>query len=920
MRERYKVRSKTIICGIAVCLCILITLQNTAKGKTYKGFFKLLTEDQDTTVRKKGAKKIPPDSSSANKANAIDKSDTTRKKFDSLGNPIDSLHASDTLRQKIDTVNMSKDSLDAPVNYSAEDSGVLILTKKQFYLYGKATTDYKDMKLEAANINFDQSTNIIKAYGGTDTAQGALNLPKFTQGGSTSISDSIIFNMKNQRGLVKNTYYQEGDMFVKADVLKKVDKNVEFGFRTRFTTCNLDTPHFAFRTRKVKIINDKIAVSGPAFPEFEGVPMPVAIPFGIFPLSRGRHSGLLPPQFASSEDFGLGLEGLGYYKVINDNLDVITRGNIYSYGGWSLNVNPKYYKRYKYNGALNFSIQHTKLLNRSGLSKDEFTTSQNFFITWSHSMDSRARPGTSFSASVNAGSTQYNKYVTNNPMRNFQNQLSSSITYGKTWDQGKYVLSVSANHNQNNNTRLVTLNLPTVNFTANTIYPFQKKEQVGTPKWYEKLGIAYNGNLLTQASFYDSLFNFQRILDTTQWGAQHNIPISLTLPAFGPFIVSPSISYSERWYGQQIVLDWNQKANKNDTTISRGFYTAREMSFGLSTNTRIFGTYNFPKSKGIMAIRHEIKPFISANYKPDLVHQYFYNVQIDSLKNIRRASKFDGGIMGSYSEGQFGGFNFGIDNLLEMKVHDKSDTSQVATKKIKLIDGLGVTGGYNFFADSLKWSPIAISMRSTLFNTVNITAGANLDPYGVDSFGRRVDKLLWKDGKIGRFTNGNIAISTSFKSKSTEGKDKNGGTNVPVDQTMTPDEQQRQLEYVRQNPAEFVDFNIPWNVQMSFALNFSRILAADYKNFITNTTANISLNGDFSLTPKWKIGGNTYFDFKTAKIQTLTMFITREMHCWQMAINVTPIGPYKSFNISINPKSGILRDLKINRSRFFYNQ
>jgi hypothetical protein len=707
-------------------------------------------------------------------------------------------------------------------------------------------------------------------------------------------------------------------MFIHADLFKKVDKDVGFGYRTTFTTCNLDTPHFDFRAKKIKIINNKIAVTGPAYPEFEGVPMPIALPFGIFPLNRGRHSGLLPPQFASSQDFGLGLEGLGYYKVLSDNYDVTIRGNIYSYGGWSVNLTPDYYKRYKYKGNLNLALQKTKILNSGVDAKEEFTTSNTFFITWTHARDPKARPGTSFSASVRAGSTKYNQYVTNNSYTNFQNQLSSSITWSKMWNQGKYNLSIAANHDQNNNLRLVNLRIPTVNFTATTLYPLQPKELVGTPKWYQKLGIAYTGTMLNQMSFYDSAFSFGHLLDTALWGVEHRIPISVTLPPLGPLTLSPSISYAERWYGQYLYKTWNPKTDSLDTHIQRGFYTAREVSFGVSANTRIFGTFNFPKSKGITAIRHEVKPFISMSYKPDLVSQYYKTVQIDSAGNTATYSVFENGVLGSFSQGKFGGVSFGIDNLLEMKVKDKKDTSAGATKKIRLIDGLGVTGGYNLIADSLNWSPFSFSLRSTLFDKINITGSASLDPYDVDAYGRRVNKLLWKEGKIGRLTSGSLAISTSLKSKSKDGK--TDQERIPADETLTPDEQLQQLDYIRNNASEFVDFDIPWNVSLSFSLSFYKTLSANLRDYTTTVTSNISINGDFSLTPKWKIGGNTYFDFKTAKIQQLTMFVTREMHCWQLAINITPVGYYRSFNISINPKSGILRDLKINRSRFFYNQ
>jgi hypothetical protein len=134
---------------------------------------------------------------------------------------------------------------------------------------------------------------------------------------------------------------------------------------------------------------------------------------------------------------------------------------------------------------------------------------------------------------------------------------------------------------------------------------------------------------------------------------------------------------------------------------------------------------------------------------------------------------------------------------------------------------------------------------------------------------------------------------------------------------MTPDEQQRQLQYAKSNPAEFTDFNIPWTLTLSYSFQFSRYMKPDYSGFQINTYSSLNFNGDFSITPKWKLGGTGYIDVAKRSIQQLSMFITREMHCWQLAINVTPIGLYKSFSITVNPKSGILRDLKINRSRTF---
>lgn len=841
------------------------------------------------------------------------KDSNTRKK-DSLVQK----RTTDSLVSKTDTLRISKDSIDAPINYSATDSGVLIIDTREFVLYGKAKTTYKDLQMEAATIRYDQQSQMVKAYGSLDTSGNPLSKPQFIQGELKSVSDSISYDMRTAKGRTVNTFFQEGEIYVNAQVLKKISADEAFASKARFTTCNLDTPHFAFRTSRMKIINNKMGISSAAFPEFEGVPMPIGIPFGIFPLYKGPQSGFIAPAFTASEDFGLGLEGIGYYFMFNNYLDLTTRANLYSYGGYMVNFNSRFLKRYKFTSNLNLTIQNSRLLNRSGFSKDEFTRTRSFMINWSHSRDSRARPGTSFSANVNFGSTRFNQLLLNNPYQNFQNQLSSSINYTKDW-RGKYNLSVNANHNQNNNTRLVNLNLPTVNFNVVTFYPFQKKDQVGSGKWYEKIGIGYSGNIQNQLSFYDTAFNIRRMLDTLQWGAQHNIPITLSLPSLGPVTVAPSVSFEERWYGQRIFRNWNNTAKKVDTSIQRGFYTARQMAFGISLNTRVFGTYTL-KSKDTKIIRHEVRPSLSLSYRPDMAAKYFYDTQVDSTGRKLRFSQFDGGIIPGFSEGAFGGIGFGIDNLLEMKLKDKSDSSGKATKKIKLIDGFGFNSSYNLLADSFALGNFNFYARSTLFNTINITAGMNIDPYDVSARGDRLKQLAvdFKKFRFGRITSGNLAISTSFSSKSKDGSD-GKEKDIPIDPFMTPDEQQRQLQFARANPAEFTDFNIPWTLSLSYSLNFSRVLKPDYSGFETQTFSSVSFNGDFSLTEKWKLGGTGGLDVKNRRLEQLSMFITREMHCWQLSINVTPIGLYRSFNITINPKSGILRDLRINRSRTFSN-
>ncbi len=913
MKRLRKFRLNYLLTGVlTACLFFTQTWKSAANYSVSLFFYNALTANKDT---------VPPNpgKDSLLRIRALNKNDTVPKPpADSLKNR---LPVPDSLGIKTDTFSLkiSKDSLDAPVNYEADDSAVVLVQDKKVILYGKTKTTYKDIELTAPQTELDQQTQILTAVNKKDSTGEIIERAHFTQGENAFQSDTIRYNFKTQRGLTKNTHTMQGELHMIGSSVKRQGEII-YASKGVITTCNLDDPHFGFRYEKIKVVTNKVAITGPIHPEFESVPIPVYLPFGYFPMKQGRHSGLLPPQFTANEQFGLGLEGLGYYKVLNQYFDVTVRGNLYSYGGWTANITPSYRKRYRYQGQLNFSIQNTKY-NFKG--DPDYVKNRSYNITWSHSSDSRARPGTSFSASVNAGSTRYNQFVPNNPNRNFQNQLGSSITYSKTWAGKPYNLTVSANHNQNNALHLINLNLPDVGFTVNTLYPFQRKEIIGTPKWYEKLGVAYNGTVRSQVSFYDTAFQFKQLIDTLQWGGQHNFPITLSLPPVlgGRFLVSPNISYENKWIAQKFRRGWNPTTRKVDTSIMKGFFTDHKVSFGLGINTALYGTFNFG-GKRETAIRHVVRPSVSINYSPSLSKNHFYETQLDTSGRKFRFSEYEGSLYGFYGDQDFGGMSFSVDNNLEMKLKSKKDTA-AGKKKIRLIDGFGFSTGYNFIADSFNLSNFNFYLRSTLFEKINITASTTLNPYQVDSFGFPVNKFAWQGDKfkLGRFTNGSLSMSTDFSSKPRDEKKeqerKQREQQLLGDPLLAADVQS-QLEYMQRNPADFVDFNIPWSISLGLSVFFSERLKQDYSGFEKEFSSNLNFNGSFSLTPKWKFSVNGYYDFDTRNLQTFTMSIAREMHCWQMSINVTPVGPYRFFNISINPKSGILQDLRINRTRYFY--
>jgi len=429
-----------------------------------------------------------------------------------------------------------------------------------------------------------------------------------------------------------------------------------------------------------------------------------------------------------------------------------------------------------------------------------------------------------------------------------------------------------------------------------------------------------NSNITGFTSFYDSLFSFGHLLDTFQYGAQNNIPITLALPQLGFLQITPGVSYQNRILNTKYDYVWNEGLQKVDTSSQKGIYVANSVAFSLGLTTALYGTFqHFGKNSRVMGIRHTVRPTISFSYSPDLSKDYYKNVQITESGRFENRSLYAGNVYNAFSPGTFGGVSFGVDNNIEMKVRSKTDTTTGANEKVKLIDGFGFNGSFNYLADSFRLSPIYFYLRSTLFKQVNISATTTLNPYQHDSLGIPINKYAWEGGgfNLGRVVGGNIAISTSFKSKPKDTKKaEEQKKNMEGMMPMTVDEQQAELDYIRQNPAEFADFNVSWSVNVSFAFSFTNSFVAT--KYVTQIASSLILNGDFNLTEKWKMGYNIYYDIKNRTLNSLTTFLSRDMHCWQLSINVTPVGYYRSFNITINPKSSILRDLHINRTRTFY--
>jgi lipopolysaccharide assembly outer membrane protein LptD (OstA) len=833
----------------------------------------------------------------------------------------------DSIRTDSIQKNSSENKLNDNIVFTAQDSIRYDAVENIVYLYGKARVVYGEKEVDAGFIKLDQKNHTIFAKGVTDSLGRFSGLPIFKdpeQG--TLTADSVFYNFQSSKGRIYSVYTEQDGGFITGGKIKK-QQNEEVHMKgVVYSTCDLPSPHQHFGIVITKgIATKKQIITGPAYLVIEDVPIPFIVPFAFFPKPDKRVSGIIFPTVGEDATLGFFLRDFGYYVGLNDYWDLTLKGGVYTKGSYEMNAASRYTKRYKYTGNLFFSFASRKY-GVEGTPEYEHPN-RDFNIRWSHSQNANARPGTNFSASVNAGTSSYYRNNANGILdfnQISQNTLNSSISYSKNWANSPFSLSTSLTHSQDLSRNLVTLGLPSLNFSMATLNPFDKKDRIGEQKWYQRITVGYNLRADNQLNSPDSLLFTKEALKKVRSGVEHTIPISLSSKIFKYFQFSQSINYNEKWYFQSIrkryVLAPTEYGTKDSTAIDtlQGFNRTSEYSISGGLSTKIYGMVNFKAGK-VAAIRHVLTPNIGFSYRPDFGQEkygYFGTVQSDQFGNTSQYSFFENSLYGGPGRGRSAAITFGLDNNIEMKVRSTKDTTGGGLKKIPILQGLSINGNYNFVADSFKLSQLSFSGRTFFTEKLGISFSGILNPYvfvkSVENgrlTGRNIDRYTWKDGALPRLTNFSFSFDYSFNSNS---KDKNNNPNNPPDPNsdlfnrLNP-QQVAQLQQISRDANAFVDFSVPWN--LSFYYNFNYVNSGLNKQLIQTLNA----NGDFSLTPKWKVQFTSGYDFQNNAMSPTSFSIYRDLHCWDLSINWSPFGYYKYYGINLRVKSTILQDLKLSK-------
>ena len=851
---------------------------------------------------------------------------------------------------RLDSINRAKSSgIDAPVEYESSDSMVYDAKARKAYLYGDVKVKYDNMNLEGERMDFDLDKNVVHATGVIDSTvtekNGLTGTPVFKMGQDTYENDTITFNFKTKKGLIKNVVTQQEDGFLTGQFGKRSANGDIYLAKGTYTTCDKPHPDFYISISRAKVRPGKDAIIGPAYMVVADVPLPLAIPYGFFPFTKSYSSGFIMPSYGDESARGFYLRDGGYYFAISDKMDLKLIGEIYTKGSWGVSAASNYRKRYKYSGSFHLSYQDTKNGDKG---MPDFTEQTSFKVQWSHRQDAKANPFNTLSASVNFATSSFernNLTSMYNPQAMTQSTRTSSVSWSTQFSSIGLNISSSANLAQNMRDTTIAMTLPDLNISLSRFYPFKRKKAVGDERWYEKLSMSYTGHFSNSINTKEDKLPKANLIKDWRNGMQHSIPISGSFTLFDYINVNPSFNFVDRMYTSKIKKSWDNERQTEVADTTYGFHNVYNWSLNMGLSTKLYGMWKpIPKSIGkkIEVIRHVLTPTVSFSYAPDFsASRYgfwdsYQKTNADGSVSLVEYSPYSNGLYGVPGRGKTGSISLGLDNNLEMKMKVDQDS----TKKVSLIDALGLNMSYNMAAKERPLSDLSMNIRLKITKsyTFNMRAVFATYAYELDENGRPYvgNHTEWGYGRFGRFQgmsqNFSYTLNPEKIKKWLSGDfskdDKKKKRNDPDDEGMDTDiesnvdddmiEAQRGAKKksgggkAETDEDGYMTFNMPWSLTFGYGITMRE--SNDVSKFNKKRmrypyqfTQTLNMSGNLRLSDGWNISFSSGYDFENKKLSMTTASLQRDLHCFNMSCSVV-LAPYTSYNFSFRANASTLTD------------
>lgn len=559
------------------------------------------------------------------------------------------------------------------VRYQADEIQYRVAAN-QIYLLTRAEARYQNLTLDADSVKYDGKVELLTASGFADSSKNQTK--RILKDGSDEVAFERLaydFNTKKGRMTSSRTHMVEG--YYRGSDVSRVSSDVAFVRRGWFTTCDAEQPHFYFSSSHIKLIAKDRVIAKPVVLRIADVPI-LAIPFYIFPIKPGRHSGMLTFKIGSFANQRREVRDLGYYFALSDYYDLTASTDITESGG-DLNLlfraRTNYAWRYHFTGSLGGSYTRNRLNTRAD------SWDFNFFHSQALSPTSQLSGSGSFVSDKN-----YYPSSSNDLNTRLNRVLNPQVNFSKNLGWGG--LSVVAQKTFNLDTDEKTVIFPSLSLTkpAKPLFSPGREEP---RRWYHSIYYAYSAggsNFFNRSVVgVDTVSKDTITQDRKRMTLNHNLSLS-SPQKIGWITFSPNFNYAENWF--RIV-----RTNGSEVAgVSSGNFRRGSGSVGISSTTNLYGTFLF-RLGTLAGLRHVLSPSVSYAWIPK------------SIRHQKEAAYAGIGVPTQTAQV----LNFSLSQLFQAKFKGEK-----GEKKLDLFTTT-TSASYNAEATSRRWSNLTTTLRST---------------------------------------------------------------------------------------------------------------------------------------------------------------------------------------------------------------
>jgi lipopolysaccharide assembly outer membrane protein LptD (OstA) len=733
------------------------------------------------------------------------------------------------------------------VNYDGRHID-FVIPKNRIVLDGGAHLTYRDLELQARRVEFDSEKNTLVAEG----------KPQLVEKGDEVEGQLMTYDMDHRVGTIyqATTAYEKG-LYHGKQIRKATDNELDV-LGGAYSTCDLDQPHYHFSARYMKIyLKDKL-VAKPVVFYLRNVPI-LALPFYVFPIKPGRHSGFLFPQFEFGFNTTTGqfVRNAGYYWAPSDYFDFTGAGDYYQGDpSYLLRGEMNYKLLYAFDGHVEGRFGHSDATTFGKPRHDEYT----FYGTHQQTLGQRTRinavgnfvSSKEFNKSAFSGGTaqdRLNRFLTSSvQLSHYADWISLNAVVDRRQDldaddplqdpdgqgpaQGPPVGTRALLTSLLVTQPSLSASLPT---RALGSYSFLKDSWAG--KLLGSTYLSLSGRFLSQHTRLGIVTGEDRFLRPDSTLDSSNV-VGVTETArqgaASTFAVSDSrrllgwINFAPSFFGNAVLFDHDEQGHR---LVPAAVWSAAS---GLSTT--LYRTVKTPFAG--LALRHVLSPSASVSYSPDFPGLTF----VDSL-GVRR-DRFDTfGDIGVFSGRKSARASFSLDQRLQAK-YTRGD-------KVMRLDNLltwSTSSSYDFlwrkgdFGHPL--GPISTSLRLQPPGYVNADASAQFDAYSqrpLTSFGYNLGSTFNNRG-------GGKPQAARLATESGAG--------------------------VTAANAEQQEFRESWSASLAYSY------AGGYAGPSWSSRQSLNATIRYQLTENWVFDYQTGYDVTKRHVLLQHFNLTRRIHCW----------------------------------------